>query len=215
MYMCYSAESSLVAFTVGIVGASLCISLRTKQGYVIGLFFAFISLIQVMEYVLWTHPVCDDYHKTVSVIGMALNHAQPIVFGILMLLFYPTNPNRIWIMAIMGLYTASIIPYSLKYVYDTTIHCTKKNKYNHLYWEWNYMKNSGYIYVFSYLVALCSISLLGFDKIHGIWFALVAFITYFTSAFLFYRQQAVGSLWCFYSVLIPIIYYGLCKNDYI
>jgi hypothetical protein len=203
--MCYSPESSIVAFSVGMVGAALCISLGTVDGRVIGLFFAFIALIQGVEYLLWTHPYCDDYNRMISVLAMMLNHAQPAMLGLLVLLFNPLIRFRTSIIGILVLYIACAIPYSARFLYDPALQCTLKNEYEHLHWNWNGMPGGWFMYNIAYLLSMASIAYLGFRD--GALFAIVVFITYFTSVFLFYRQKAIGSLWCFYSVGLPVLYY--------
>ena len=59
---------------------------------------------QGIEFLLWKHPVCDDYHKAVSVAGMILNHLQPVVLGAATWAIYRTRGAEI----------AGIVPPSIK-----------------------------------------------------------------------------------------------------
>jgi hypothetical protein len=203
--MCYSPESSIAAFSVGMVGAALCISLGTVDGQIIGAFFAFVALMQGVEYLLWNHQKCDMYNRIVSILGMILNHAQPVILGLLVLWLKPEIQFRTSIIGILVFYIACIVPYSAQYLYDPGLQCTMKNELNHLYWNWNKMPGRMFIYNIVFLLSLASIFYLGFRN--GALFAIIAFVTYFTSVFLFYRQKAIGALWCFYVVGLPVLYY--------
>ena len=58
---------------------------------VIGLIFIFFSLMQGIEYLLWSHQECDEYNKMISTLGMVLNHLQPIVLFILLYIYITKN----------------------------------------------------------------------------------------------------------------------------
>jgi hypothetical protein len=110
--MCFSAKVSLFTFLLGFVSSILCVTLGKIMDMVIGLLLGYVSLMQFIEYLLWNHQKCDNYNKTISIIGMILNHAQPIVLGIILL--YVSNPfpkNKYIILIIMFIYTLCAIPY--------------------------------------------------------------------------------------------------------
>lgn len=205
--MCFSAQSSIVTFIIGIIGAILCISLGSITDKIIGFFFGFTSLIQGIEYLLWTHQKCDDYNRIISILGMILNNLQPFILGLIILFINTTTPNKNWIIGIMILYLSLIIPYSIQF--DKTIQCTiKDDNSKHLKWNWNLMKNSGFVYSI-FIFCFCLFALLGFPRfIYGIYFSIIIIISYLTSAY-FYTWDFSGVLWCYYSAFFPIIYYLL------
>ena len=84
--MCFSANISLLAFILGIIGSILVFTLGGPSNKIISLFFAFVSSMQLIEYFLWKHQVCDNYNKLLSKIGMWLNHMQPVVLGLLVII---------------------------------------------------------------------------------------------------------------------------------
>jgi hypothetical protein len=103
--MCYSANASIVSFTFGVIGSLLCVSLGSVKDKILGFFLFFVSFMQGIEYLLWKHQICDNYNKFISVLGMILNHLQPIVLGLLVILFntnLSTTTLRCW-MALLAL----------------------------------------------------------------------------------------------------------------
>ncbi len=212
--MCYSANASIISFSFGIIGSLLCVSLGTVTDKVIGFFMYFVSFMQGIEYLLWTHQVCDNYNKFVSILGMTLNHLQPIVLGLLVILFN-TELNKLklhWIYFFMAIYLLVIIPYSIQFLQDPKLLCTIKNKETtHLQWNWNSIKYSDFVYTL-FTLTFCALFLLGLPKLkYGIYASLTSIITISTSKY-FYPQKHTGAIWCFYVVFLPAIYYLLRKT---
>ena len=211
--MCYSEKSSIVSFSFGVIGSLLCVSLGTVSDKIIGFFMLFVSLMQGIEYLLWRHQICDNYNKMISVLGMALNHLQPVVLSLLVILFNPTlSQSKLgWIYSFMAIYLVVIIPYSIQFLQKSDSLCTIKNKETgHLLWNWNNMKYHPFVYIV-FLITFCAFFLLGLPKLqYGIRSSLVAVISYSTSLY-FYPQKYTGAIWCYYVVFLPMIYYLLRK----
>lgn len=211
--MCYSEKSSILSFSFGIIGSLLCVSLGSVADKIIGFFMFFVSFMQGIEYLLWRHQICDNYNKMISILGMMLNHLQPVVLGLLVILFNPklSQLKLRWIYSFMAIYLLVIIPYSIQFLQDSNSLCTIKNKETtHLLWNWNNMKYHTFVYTV-FLITFCALFLLGLPKLeNGIRTSLVAVITYSTSLY-FYPQKYNGAIWCYYVVFIPAIYYLLRK----
>jgi hypothetical protein len=205
--MCFSERASIVSFAVGIISALLCVSLGTVTDRIIGFFFTFVSLMQGVEYLLWKHQVCDDYNRLISRIGLLLNNIQPFVLGFVILMVNPQTPYKNWIMGLMVLYLCVNALYSTQFRKDKQ--CTiKDKKTGHLKWNWILLDYNLQFYVF-FITIFCLLFIMGLHKLtHGIVFAIITFITYITSA-IFYTQEFSGTLWCYYVVFIPLLYYLL------
>ena len=205
--MCFSKTASIAALTVGLIGSILCISLGTISDKIVGYFLAYVVLIQGIEYLLWDHQKCDDYNRSISVLGMIQTHLQPFILGLIILLVNPRNPYNNWILLLMILYLCLIIPYSLQF--DKSKQCTLEDQnVRHLKWNWVLMPYQMFIYgLFILLFAIFFI--LGLPNLtYGIFFALFSTISYLTSA-LFYTIEFSGVLWCFYAAGAPLLYYLL------
>ena len=207
--MCFSKDASIISLAVGIIGAILCISLGTATDKIIGLLFGYVALMQAVEYLLWTHQVCDEYNETVSIWGMILNHSQPVILAIAILLFNP-NVNKLHVLGIVLVFLAAIIPYSLMFLKDKASHCTLKSEKNdnHLSWKWNGMKYKGLAYSV-FIGSLASLFAIGLPK-YGIAWACFPFITYGVTATVY--SNSIGALWCYFTVFTPLSYYALRKT---
>ena len=206
--MCFSAEISIITFIIGIIGSLLCISLGKPVDKILGYFFIFVSLMQGIEYLLWNHQKCDNYNRFLSILGMVLNHLQPIVLGLLILYFNKNVSTKI-IYIIMFLYLCAIIPYSIQFLNNKNLECTiKTTKNNHLLWNWNSMFLNNQIYLI-FLLILCLLIYFGFPNKYKFIAILVALISFGSSHFFYYKEGVMGSLWCFYILFITYIYYIL------
>ena len=209
--MCFSESASIISFSFGIIGSLLCVSLGTSTDKIFGFFMFFVSLMQGVEYLLWRHQKCDSYNKMISVLGMTLNHLQPIVLGLLVIIFNPmlSQFKLHWIYSFMTIYLLVIIPYSIQFLQHSASLCTIKNKEtSHLKWNWNYMKNYIFVYIV-FIMTFCAMFLLGLLKLqYGIYFSLTTLVTYSTSLY-FYPQKHTGAMWCYYVVFLPLLYYIL------
>jgi hypothetical protein len=212
--MCYSENASIISFSFGIIGSLLCVSLGTVTDKILGFFMCFVSLMQGIEYLLWRHQMCDNYNKIISILGMMLNHLQPIVLGLIVILFNPklSETTLRWIYFFMAIYLLIIIPYSIQFLQDSDSLCTIKNKETkHLQWNWNSFKYFNFVYTI-FTLTFCALFLLGLPKLkYGIYAALVSIITILTSKY-FYPQKHTGAIWCFYVVFLSAIYYLLRKT---
>ena len=206
--MCFSAHVSLVTFILGLAGAALVWTLNTPFDHIVGVFTAFVSLMQGIEYLLWQNQRCNDAHKWTSVAGLWLNHLQPLVLGGLVLLFSPRLEYAGWITGIMAAYTAAIVPYSLQYSNKGATHCTVSRPGDpHLLWRWNIQPYHQPLYIF-FLACFVGIGLLGMPTLEqGIAFSVVGVGLYLLSKVMFYPRETVGSLWCFFIAFVPLTYY--------
>jgi hypothetical protein len=202
--MCYSAEVSLFSFAVGVGFSALLFFRRNPFHRLLGAFLGFVSLMQFVEFLLWIHPVCDAFNKSVSVAGMILNHSQPIVLALLTTLFYGKSVGAV--LAIVVAYTAAIIPYSMQFTTDlqcSTRQCGATDP--HIVWNWNNLPYSQLVYSL-FLAAFVGIALVGMPQREGRLFAAAAVVSYGLSS-LIYERAVVGALWCFWTAFIPVAVY--------
>lgn len=209
--MCFSPLASLSTFIIGIIGAILCLSLGTSTDKLVGFFFGFVSLMQCIEYVLWNNQECNDINKLFSLLGMILNHLQPIILCILIILL---NNNLSYakkqiIVILTIIYFIIIASYSIQFRNDNM--CTLKNEYNHLSWDWNRMKYKEIVYLF-YLFMLIFLFYIGTpDKKDGITISWIIFISYIISYFIYKDKKIIGTLWCLFAAFTPGLWFGYKK----
>jgi hypothetical protein len=210
--MCFSANLSLFAFITGIIGSILVYTLGGPSNHIISIFLGFVSFMQLIEFFLWKHQKCNNYNKILSKIGMWLNHLQPVVLGLLVIIFNNTKPIIYYISLIIFFYLCGIIPYSLQYKNIENLQCTIFNlKIQHLRWKWNGLKYNKFIYTIFFVLSLILILYIGIpNETLKIYTVIISIVTYISSAII-YRSN-FGALWCFYTAFIPIIYYLYCKT---
>jgi hypothetical protein len=202
--MCYSAPISLATFALGFGFSVLLTQSTDRFQMLMGYFLGFVSLMQFIEYLLWKHPICDDYNKTVSVFGMILNHLQPVMLALLTGALYGKN---LGILALLTIgYLAVIIPYSLQFTSDLQCSTTQCEGNPHLVWQWNTLKFSDAVYAV-FLATFAGVGLYGMPSGTGLVFSTVAVASYVLSG-LVYDRKVMGSLWCFWTAFIPAVLYG-------
>jgi hypothetical protein len=204
--MCFSANVSLITFLIGITGSALCFKVGTVEYKIVGIFFAFVVLMQLIEYLLWKHQICDSYNKNLTRSALLINHLQPIILVACIFLFNKENvsPKMIWLLVF---YTVVISLYSFKFLKSGS--CTMKSNTSgnsHLIWKWNILDHADIIYAI-FLISLMLIGIWGFPtKSSGILFALLCFFSFMFSRFIYGKQNVVGAMWCFFAAFIPIFY---------
>jgi hypothetical protein len=201
--MCFSAEVSLLTFSIGVIFSILIFQFNEPSYKIFAVYLFYISFMQLIEFLLWTHQVCDDYNRNTSIAGMFLSHLQPIVLAILMVTFYKQSSNmKLYILVISILYLIFIIPYSIKFLKDESIQCTLKKDNPHLIWNWTNNHNAKLAYMF-YFISVTTLLLFGIpDRKLAYIFTFLHSLTLLTS-YLFYSRPYLGSIWCFYGSLAP------------
>lgn len=201
--MCYSAPVSLLTFSLGFGFSALLTQSNDRFHVLMGYFLGFVSLMQLIEYLLWKHPICDDYNKSISVLGMILNHLQPVVLALLTGAIYGKNIMMLGLLTII--YLLFIVPYSLQFIHNlecSVAHCQGDP---HLVWQWNTLKHSEIVYAV-FLATFVGVGLLGMPMFSGALFSGVAVVTYLLSSAVYHRK-VMGSLWCFWTAFFPAIIY--------
>jgi hypothetical protein len=180
-------------------------SLGTVTDKIFGAFLAFVSLMQGVEYYLWTHQTCDEGNRNATILGMILNHLQPLVlFGLILL----WNPNArtdrvMWAAALVYLIVFSHV--SNRFLQNPDLQCTQKGVANHLVWGWNRVMYGQVTPYYLFIVAMALIGYRGLPQF-GLPFAIAVPATFISSAIV-YPQPVIGALWCFWTALIPPVYY--------
>jgi hypothetical protein len=213
--MCFSPLASISTLVIGLSGAYLCYSLDTPTDKLVGLFFGFVSLMQGIEYLLWENQKCNSTNKMISLLGMILNHLQPVVLAILILVLNKDLDKNIKnkIISFTAVYIVVITFYSFQFF--TNKECTIKNVHSHLEWQWNGMEYRVFVYLL-FLFTLIYLFLKGTpNKKYGKILAIFTFVSYWASFFIYKDQQVIGSMWCLFASFAPVIWYFLRKKQII
>ena len=190
--MCFSARASLAAFLIGLVGAFSLISRGDTNNIVFGIFFIFISLIQLMDFVFWSGS--DKANRIATMIGPLLNVGQPLIMYLIKISYFGYAPDKMFFMN--SVYAAYLATMYTEFI-DTGDRVTRVVK-GHLKWPWIEYSNPVF-----YLVMFIVNALYLTD------FEYSAKVTVITLFFLLvshsYFAYHVGEIWCYFGAFIPFI----------
>ena len=202
--MCYSKKLSLISFLFGIITSIGLISFGNKKSFYsnlsIGIFYIFVSFMQLVEYFIWSDILCiNGLNNLGSLIGPLLNHLQPIVFFVLLYIFAKPNiiiPINIIILCNI-LYAIYIIYKYYYYIQDKNNLCVRVNNKGHLTWTWN--KN---IIIFYLLIKF--ITIINYYQNTNIFISfIICYLFLLISIFKF--QKNIGEFWCLMVTGVPLI----------
>ena len=151
--MCYSKKLSLISFLFGVIASFSLGYFGKKESYqtnkMIALFFLFVSLMQLVEYFLWSDVNCSNgLNKFGAILGPILNHLQPIIM-LVFATYYLKSTNVISNSSLVHINTIYLVYVLYKYyiyISNKDNLCIKTNKCNHLDWTWK--KDFNYIFYF-------------------------------------------------------------------
>ena len=203
--MCYNKNTSIVTYFIGTISSLLLLRSTNSSYNIWGIFFLFVSQMQMIEYLLWKDYTCNTFNINISNIGSILNHLQPIIlyFAIRYYNKNLTSTQKNIINLILCIYIASLLFYS-RNVYP--LECTVLTDTNppHLHWKWNYKKN-WFIFYMIFLLSLILLSYFGLSKPYNIYLALTCLGTYLYSQIKYNNTKSVGAVWCWIAALVPLI----------
>jgi hypothetical protein len=199
--MCYSKSLSLKSFLFGIISSIYLYNKHNdKSDIVISLFFAFVSLMQLVEYFLWSDLKCTGVNQTTSKIGILLNHFQPVVFLIINMLYLESNNNiNQNILIILNVIYSIYVMYDYKRFLDEKNFCVEPNKKGHLDWTWKHNFNYFYYHLITFL------NLYNYNHYTNLTLSiLLSYVLFFISLTKF--KDNIGEFWCLMVTGIPFLF---------
>ena len=195
--MCVNAEVSLSSFIIGVI-SSICLIYYgnkkfKKENLSVGIFFIYISFIQLLEYFIWIDlDNKKGFNKIISLIFPVIIFIQPIVFYIIKSFIF--NKTLLLINLLIIFYILLGILKYKSYLTNKTLITTTKNKY--LFWKWDKYGSYFYLIIFTIAVFLYS----------NFYYSLLLFILGGFSLFVSFKIFNINysSLWCLISAYIPI-----------
>jgi hypothetical protein len=198
--MCYSKNSSLVSFIIGILSSILLIfygnKKYVKENLIVGLFLIFVSFMQFFDYFIWldiNNKKGLNYISTL--IAPLFNHSQPSMLYILSETIY--KKNNIYYLLLNLIYFIYVIIKYIQFISNNNNLITSK-KYGHLYWKWKNNFNY-YFYFFIFIFNIFTY----IPLFYGIMFFLLGLFTLIIS--IKYFRKNIGELWCYLIAFTPLI----------
>ena len=219
--MCYSKEVSQRSFIINVITCYILYNYKFTNNThkILALFFAFVGLMQLFDWIFWEHQGDSENDKRINFIftkiAMVVNHLQPIVLALILYIYNGKLP--ILSIYTVILYIIVVVPYTINLNIDYTLVKnikTKKNKTKtSLYWQWNSAHNSYLVYAI-FLITLSVLSFENFNYPMNIILVFINLSSFFLSNF-YYKSEYVGRFWCETASLIPLLLLILNQFDLI
>lgn len=195
--MCFNAPVSLTTYVVGIIG---CIILLKKKYTPEAAFFFVVIQMQLIEYLLWKNQSCDNFNINITKLGIVINHMEPIIFWLAILMF-SEKKLPLWVNGLMGGYIIAAIIYTNNVNNNSCTVVTPESS-PHLYWKWTSGKYE-YIFYTLFLLTLILLSIKGLKN--GYHMAFIITLAFIISFFIYGKNKSIGTMWCFMAAFAPII----------
>jgi hypothetical protein len=203
--MCYSASSSFATFLIGFVFSIMLIQYgnpaNARENAAFGMFFIFISLIQLMDFGFWMDLRNSvGLNHILTIIGPLLNAGQPLILYLIKLAVLTPATYDVPILTMNVAYGAYLARAYYRFITnEKTLTTTTEN--GHLKWRW-----IDYVYPIFYLVSL-TVNLFYLTD-----FAYSRFTFILTALFMVlsvrYFPYRVGEMWCFFGAFMPLIVFA-------
>lgn len=200
--MCYSPLVSMVSFTVSLLGSLLLYATYDK---VLALFFIWVSLMQLYDWVFWHNQAKTRTNYWTTKIAMITNNLQPIILALLIVYLGRhelTYLNKI-LVCLYSIVALIYIIYSWNRI-DYTLPSPICN--GGLYWQWNTLPWYWLVYSF-FLITMISLFVYEFKSPLNIILVFLCVITYLYSSLFYWKNNMTGRIWCWIAGFIPMIVY--------
>jgi hypothetical protein len=200
--MCYSSDASKVSLTVNVITCFILYNYaKTDYSKIFALFFAFVGLMQLYDWIFWENLYPNNINYIFTKIAMISNHLQPIVLALL--IYIISGKIGKFSQIIVLLYSSIALIYSINSYNNINYTLVSENSKPSLYWEWNDQPYSG----ITYLLFLLTFTVLCFENFNypiNIIFTLINLLSFFFTSY-YYKGQNIGRFWCYISSYIPIL----------
>ena len=206
--MCFSARVSALTYAIGMVGT---IALWHHGFQPEAVFYGVVIQMQLIEFILWkTQPDCGRLNHAATLLGMVVNHLEPI--ALYLALIYFSRPLPIWVHITMGVFVIVSIIYTATAMQQEEGTCTRVTPQScpHLYWAWNTHPEHARPYYIFFLICLVLLSLYGLGD-HGRTNAVLLFVSFVVSHIIYGSSHSTGAMWCFAAAFGPVLLLLLCK----
>ena len=196
--MCYNKDVSIISYLIGI---SSCFLLYKRNYKIEALFYGFVIQMQLIEFLLWSNNTCNVINKTITKIGIFINHLQPFVLYYLITL-YNANVLPSYVHQFVIVYAFINIlyfMYNYKLLYACTVGIPNKKE---LQWSIQYGTSNVMYFLFVFMLAILCIK--GLKK-HNYLNAILLVVTFTISYYKYFDSKGVGTVWCVLAAYIPLL----------
>lgn len=195
--MCFNKEVSIISY---VIGMSSCYLLYARDYKIEALFYAYVIQMQLIEFLLWSNNSCGIVNKSITKVGILLNHLQPFILYVLILKYNKKAPPYIHHLIIIYLITTLLyLSNNYQLVNKCTVGIPNKKE---LQWSIQYSKSKKFYYLFVFMITILFISCLEKHKYIN---ALLIVISYIISYYKYFDSKGVGTVWCVIAAYIPLL----------
>ena len=196
--MCYTTHASLVSFAANVITSSV-LYLYSKS---IALFYIFVSLMQLYDFIFWTYSTKNRLNYWVTKLAMIKNHLQPVVLALLIVYFdkktlTPTSK------VILGLYIGAAIIYSIYTWYIISYTFVSKMDGGSLFWEWNHTDWTVPFYTL-FAITIAVIFYENYPWPVNVFAGTLALVSMLMAG-LYFKTRLVGRFWCWIAGFMPLL----------
>lgn len=197
--MCYSKRVSAITWFISWISSLALFGGTNNQSlHSLALFFFWIGLQQLWDWLLWSWTPPDIRNFIVTKVSMLCNHAQPIILWIVSPWHHPLPSMFVF------LYIGAAIPYTIQ-IWDrivyTEVTCVSNPS---LEWKWNNQPGANRVYSLFMLSFLTQFAL-GFATPWNYLLCIFSILSYLVAWLDWHKQQVVGRFWCWLGALGPIL----------
>ena len=202
--MCYNFNASLWSFITSMVFSVILL----RYNIVLGGYFLFVGLMQLYDLIFWSYLSKNNINFIATKMAMISNNFQPVVLGILLLIFKKLNKFAV-ILFMIYLFTTIIYSiYSWNKISYTLISPSSSPS---LYWKWNNLPGNSYYYSF-YLIITIVLLYNGFIwPLNYILIGIMS-VSFIFSYYNFKKQFSTGRFWCYFTGFIPLLVLIIIQN---
>lgn len=202
--MCYDPQTSINAFSIGVVSALSLFVIGWKSNdsecKALGIFFIFVALMQFWDYMFWTTDSGSETNKWATRGAIITNNIQPIILA--SLTYFIVGKIAVESKYATMIYAILIIPYTMYCL--RSVESTELSEHKIPNWKWNHEKNSGLVYAL-YVLAAGLVLFQNYSSLTGILCFVLIMANLIFSIVKWSYEDSVGRYWCYLSAFSPII----------
>lgn len=206
--MCFSAESSLGTFIVGLIGSYLLFHYGNKnykkENQIYSLFLVYVIFMQLFDFIFWMNPHNQyNLNRIFTYIAPFFNLSQPLLLYILKIVYNQPKLNGFmdyFVLIVNMIYAVIFLIGYSNFINHSKPLLTLETD-GHLKWEWLKYTNVLYFVVFTINIFYTS------KMKYSIMATLVIFVSLFLSSKL--NTKFTGEIWCFIASVGSLIILGL------
>lgn len=203
--MCYDLQASIRSTLTGFITCYILYNYNLSQNsnvhrtfQTLALFFAFVTLMQVYDWIFWESGGETPTNYIFTKIAMISNHLQPIVLAFVVNQVYPLDETSKLVLLVYSIFSIVYSVDAYNRLQYTTV--TERSK-PVLDWEWNSFEYAGPLYT----LFLLSFIFTSLNLPYPLNYLMVSInIITFTFSYYTYKNTAIGRSWCKSASYVPL-----------